>query len=77
MADDVSNTTIAVLLILTILVSVIGTWTVLDTAKEKVNPGFKDDGLDKAKSHASIQIKDPIPPVTAGGETSIQILDEE
>ena len=33
MTNDISNTTIAILLVLTILVSVIGTWTVLDAAK--------------------------------------------
>lgn len=35
--QDVSNSTIAVLLVLTILVSVVGTWTVLDKTKTKLN----------------------------------------
>lgn len=30
---DLSNTTVAILLVLVILVSVVGTWTVLDSAK--------------------------------------------
>ena len=34
--QDVSNSTIAVLLVLTILVSVVGTWTVLDKTKDKL-----------------------------------------
>ena len=34
--EDVSNSTIAVLLVLTILVSVIGTWTVLDRTKNQL-----------------------------------------
>lgn len=35
--EDVSNSTIAVLLVLTILVSVVGTWTVLDKTKQKLD----------------------------------------
>ena len=38
MATDVSNTTLAILLVLTILVSVGGTWTVLDTARQPRQP---------------------------------------
>ena len=34
MTSEVSNTTIAILLVLTILVSAVGTWTVLDAAKQ-------------------------------------------
>lgn len=35
MADDVSNTTLAILLVLTIIISVGGTWTVFDAAKQQ------------------------------------------
>jgi len=43
--EDVSNSTIAVLLVLTILVSVVGTWTVLDRTKQKLNQNTAVTGL--------------------------------
>ena len=43
---DVSNSTIAILLVLTILVSVVGTWTVLEKTKATVNL----DGIQSAPS---------------------------
>ena len=46
MRAQVANTTIAVLLVLAILVSAIGTWTVLQKVKElNVNAGISPTGL--------------------------------
>lgn len=72
MADDISRSTISVLVILTLLVSVLGTWTVLSRASQgpELPPppsvasgkasisieGAQEPVLDAATGHAILEI---------------------
>lgn len=79
MAEDISRTTIAVLLVLTIVVSVIGTWTVLEgvgtvgsakmvkyqtTAQVRVDIGQPEEGGEAPA----------LTPGTTQGDVKIKIL---
>lgn len=75
MAQDVSRTTLAVLLVLAIVVSVVGTWTVLDLAGDASVPAPSGPSADSGE--VSVAIGEPTPEVTSdntGGEVQIAII---
>ncbi len=66
--EDVSNSTIAVLLVLTILVSVVGTWTVLDKTKQK---------LDQENALTGLAVQDVQNEVDPNQENTLPVPAEE
>ncbi len=60
---DIPKATIAVLLVLTILVSVVGTWTVLESISSREKQIFYDEiGISQGSVNLNIEkTRDPIP----------------
>jgi len=81
MAEDVSKTTIAVLLILTMLIGVLGTWTVLE-ATTMYQPNVKQVqaeipvGKQGASASIRLNVKKPVHD-TASGKITLKILPQE
>jgi len=73
MADEVSRKTILVLLLLTVIVSAIGTWVALDSVDQ-----YDSTNSDYESAHIRIGINVPenIPPSTdsVSGQVSLNIL---
>jgi len=59
MAKDIPKATIAVLLVLTILVSIIGTWTVLESISIKESSSF-EKGVGTTGGEVRLNIIEPI-----------------
>jgi hypothetical protein len=75
MDNDISKRTVLVLLVLTLIVSIVGTWTVLSqptTIYKTVEVGGPQAGMVK------LSIDAPAEPVVTdtGGEVSLNILDK-
>lgn len=67
---DVSKTIVVVLLIATILVSVIGTWVVLNTVD---NTASKMLSVTRSYGHVSVEIANP-QPATGKGNVGVTVL---
>ena len=66
---DVSKTIVVVLIVATILVSVIGTWTVLNAID---NIAVKNFGVSKGYGEVKVDIIKP--PATATGQVTVNIV---
>ncbi|HIG96292.1 TPA: hypothetical protein HA249_05395 [Candidatus Woesearchaeota archaeon] len=77
--EDVSNSTIAVLLVLTILVSVVGTWTVLDKTKQKLDQNTAVTGLavEEVQEVQNEVDEQPVPPVETEEAVNEEIIYKE
>lgn len=77
--EDVSNSTIAVLLVLTILVSVVGTWTVLDKTKQKLDQESALTGLavQDVQNEVDQQTEQPAPPVETEEAVNEEVVYKE
>lgn len=80
--EDIPKGIIIVLLIITVLISVLGTWTVLDQLSEvRVQQVVKPSGSPTGTAEVSITVLDPnapkAPPKTssATGEVAITVLE--
>ena len=74
MHNDISKRTVLVLLVLTLVVSVVGTWTVLSMPKtvyKTVEVAEPPQGLVSVKLAAPTG---PVPPVEDGGQVAVKIL---
>ena len=76
MADEISKTTIVVLLILTILISVIGTWTVV-TSLSAVPAGQQNAPAQDNTVRISLTVEpqpEPAVPITGNAVLSLEVL---
>lgn len=77
MAEDVSKNTVMILLILTVLVTILGTWTVLEGVRTTQIAAQKIQAMDEPSNVASAQvsfvIKEPTPPPSVTGEVIFEI----
>jgi len=72
MTKDIPKATIAVLLVLTILVSIIGTWTVLESISIKeATPAEKIIG--KVDSNIKLSIEEKLEPVETSANIRFEI----
>ena len=76
MAEDISKTTVMVLLVLTILISVLGTWTVLDamSAKRVAPTEAPVEGPSTSTASVQLNIQRPPEPQKSGPTTGMAIL---
>ena len=73
--NDISKRTVLVLLILTLVVSVVGTWTILSqptTIYKTIELGGPETGKVKVGIHEPVEPQEP----TVGGKVSVNILDK-
>ena len=77
MTEDISKNTLLVLVVLTIVVSLLGTWTVINEAsKVRVAEGMADDNP-SSTGKVSISVKEAPEPVGATGQVVLNIIDSE
>ena len=75
MTSDISNTTIAILLVLTILVSIVGTWTVLDAAKQvKPAPTASISPHSTAAGYVQLKVDAPPQQYKTSGKVSVLVF---
>jgi hypothetical protein len=77
MERDVSKTTLAILLVLTILVAVIGTWSVLDASmktRAKLHPNSETSQVQDERGEASFKLKVRSYSDVAGGQIKLNVV---
>jgi len=74
MASDISNATIAVLLVLTIVVSVIGTWSVVNVVDDNMQlRQIVEQGPAKVGGKLSVKVFEPLHPAVSSGKVMVGI----
>ena len=73
MVEDVSRTTIFVLVVLTLLISVLGTWTVVNQLS--FAPVSRVAPAPPASGEVGFTVQRPPPPVTATGKVVFRIVE--
>ena len=76
MNEDISKNTLLVLVVLTIIVSLLGTWTVINEAT-KVRAQPAGPAADATTGKVSGDVLPPPEPVSATGQVVIAITDED
>jgi hypothetical protein len=75
MADEISKTTIVVLLILTILISVIGTWTVVTSLSAVPSPQTAPAQDNSARISLTVEPQpEPAVPITGNAVLSLEVM---
>lgn len=74
MHNDISKRTVLVLLVLTLVVSVVGTWTILSMPRQ-VTVNYEGNGWTSGQSRVGVVGPEaPIPPASVGGVSSVNVL---
>ncbi len=73
MAEDIPRTTILILIILTIVISVLGTWTVINSSKVTAGQGTLKVSTLQTQGTASLTIVGPPQTSTDSGTASLTI----
>lgn len=76
MNEDISKNTLLVLVVLTIIVSLLGTWTVIHEATNVPVQNVPVQTEDAATGKVSVDIVAPPKPVAATGKVIFTILDD-
>jgi len=69
MAEEVSNKTIAILVAVVLVISVVGTWTIL--SQEKVDLSWYNPGKQNAYGKVTLNINKDLPTNTQSGVVSL------
>lgn len=75
MNEDISKNTLLVLVVLTIIVSLLGTWTVINEAT-KVQGQPVGQTVDSTTGKVSVDVIAPVEPVTTTGQVVINIIND-
>ncbi len=73
MNDDVSKKTLLVLVILTIVISLLGTWTVINEANQAGARTQQSESTSTTTGKVSISIERPPQPVSTTGKVILEI----
>ncbi len=75
MSEDISKNTVLVLVVLTIVISLLGTWTVISEATQlKVGGNSVESPSGPAQGKVSITITEAPKPVSTTGKVSLNIV---
>ncbi len=75
MSEDISRKTILVLVVLTVIVSALGTLTVLDTVERTQVPSFEGapDGTQVVQGKVTLRVSEPEEPVPVTGRVVLNL----
>ncbi|MFP4524389.1 MAG: hypothetical protein ACLFO2_03715 [Candidatus Woesearchaeota archaeon] len=76
MTEDISKNTLLVLVVLTIVVSLLGTWTVINEASKVRVADEQADDNPSTTGKVSLSVKEAPEPVGATGQVVLNIINE-
>ncbi len=77
MNEDISKNTLMVLVVLTIIISLLGTWTVANEATKVSSIRQADNDNSVASGKVSLSVSEPPQPVIATGKVTLNIINSE
>lgn len=76
MSEDLSKSTLLVLVVLTIIISLLGTWTVINEASSQ-QLGVDGPTESSTSGEVTVNIQAPPQPVSVSGMVAVNIVAEE
>lgn len=77
MTEDLSKNTLLVLVVLTIIISLLGTWTVISESSKMASSSPFTPGNPEASGKVTIDIQPPVQNVAVVGQVILNIVPEE